>query len=208
MINVNFLKPFIEASAEILEAEAAVSVRRGRLELQKSALTTDDVTVVIHILGDVYGVVLLGMPIQTGLNLVSRIMEQEFTEWNSLAQSGIAELSNVITGRSCVKLSQAGYETNISPPVLITGSGVKISTLDFPRIVVPLETTAGKLLVHLALREKDSNQQADAFEKATACSPAAGEDSTEQSPPEPALIPVPTVSIPLVGLVPDEKVAF
>ena len=164
MVNVNFLKPFLEASVEILEAEASVTVKRGNLELQKSALTTDDVTVVIHIIGDVYGVVLLGMPIQTGLNLVSRIMEQEFTEWSSLAQSGIAELSNVITGRSCVKLSQAGYEANISPPVLITGSGVKISTLDFPRIVVPLDTSAGKLLVHLALREKDSNQSHESIQ--------------------------------------------
>lgn len=158
-MNVNFLKPFIEASAEVLEAEAGLQVTRGNLDLQKSALTTDDVTVVIHIIGDVYGVVLLGMPIQTGLNLVGRILEQEFTEWNSLAQSGVAELSNVITGRSCVKLSKAGYEANISPPVVITGSGVKISTLDFPRIIVPLETSAGKMLVHLALREQTPGKQ-------------------------------------------------
>jgi CheY-specific phosphatase CheX len=33
-----------------------------------------------------------------------------------LAQSGIAELANVITGRASVKLSQAGYEATISPP--------------------------------------------------------------------------------------------
>ena len=155
MVNVNFLRPFTEASAEVMATEASVNVTRGKLELQNTALTTDEVTVVIHILGDVYGVVLLGMTVQTGLNLVSKIMGQEFTEWNSLAQSGIAELCNVITGRSCVKLSKAGYQTDISPPMLITGRGVTISTLDFPRIVVPLETSAGKVLVHLALREQE-----------------------------------------------------
>jgi chemotaxis protein CheX len=158
-MNVNFLKPFIEASAEVLEAEAGVQVTRGKLDMQKSALTTDDVTIVIHIIGDIYGVVLLGMPIQTGLNLVSSILGQDFTEWNSLAQSGVAELSNVITGRSCVKLSKAGFDVNISPPVVITGSGVQISTLDFPRIIVPLETSAGNMLVHLALREQDPTKQ-------------------------------------------------
>jgi hypothetical protein len=34
------------------------------------------------------------------------------------------------------------------------GKGVQVSTLDFPRIVVPLDTGLGRMAVHLALREK------------------------------------------------------
>jgi chemotaxis protein CheX len=42
----------------------------------------------------------------------------------------------VITGQATIKLSQAGYESQISPPTLIEGKDVEISTLDFQRIVV------------------------------------------------------------------------
>lgn len=159
-MNVNFLNPFVDAATEVLMAEAGVkSVNRGSLDLQKSALTTDDVTVIIHLVGEVYGVVLYGMPAKTGLNIVSHIMGQEFTEFGSLAQSGIAELGNVITGRATIKLYKAGYQSNISPPAMIIGSGVQISTLDFPRIVVPLSTEMGNMKVHLALRQVEPGKK-------------------------------------------------
>jgi chemotaxis protein CheX len=152
-MNVKFLNPFVEAATEVLMAEVQATVTRGNLTMQKSALTTDDITVLIHLVGQVQGVVLLEMTESTGLAMVSRMMGQEFTEFSNLAQSGVAELGNVITGRATVKLSENGYQSTISPPTLITGKGIQVSTLDFSRIIVPLETELGSLEVHLALRE-------------------------------------------------------
>jgi len=96
-MNVNFLNPFVDAAVEVLQAEVDVAATKGLLDLQKSALTTDDITVLIHLVGQVHGVVLYGLPFSTGLKMVSHIMDQEFTEFGSLAQSGVAELGNVIT---------------------------------------------------------------------------------------------------------------
>lgn len=158
-MNVKFMNPFVEAAAEVLQAECGVSITRGNLSLQKTALTTDDVTVLISLVGQVQGIVLYGLSIPTGLSLVSRVMDQEFNEFDSLAQSGVAELGNVITGRATVKLSEAGFTSNISPPTLIVGSGTKISTLDFMRIVVPLATEVGDIVVHLAIRENAIERQ-------------------------------------------------
>ncbi len=152
-INVKFLNPFVEAAAEVLKVEVGATVTRGALSLQKSAMTTDDVTVLIHLVGQVYGVVMYGMPQSTGLNMVSRIMGQEFSTFDSLVQSGVAELGNVISGQATIKFSEAGYEANISPPTVISGKNVQISTLDFPRLVIPLTTDLGDLTVHLALKE-------------------------------------------------------
>ncbi len=152
-MNVKFLNPFVEAASEVLETECAVKVMRGNLTLHKSALTTDDVTVLINLVGQVQGVVLYGLSDKTGLALISRVMGQEFTEFDNLAQSGVAELGNVISGQATIRLSRAGYSSNISPPSLIHGKGVTISTLDFSRVVVPLMTEIGDVTVHLALRE-------------------------------------------------------
>jgi chemotaxis protein CheX len=153
-MDVKLLNPFIQAAAEVLKAEVGANVSRGVISLQKSALTSDDITVLINLVGDVYGVVMYGMPTSTGLKMVSKIMGQEFLELNPLAQSGVAELGNVISGQATVRFSEAGYHSNISTPMVVTGNGIEISTLDFARIVVPLETQFGVLTVHLALRER------------------------------------------------------
>jgi chemotaxis protein CheX len=152
-VNVKFLNPFIDAVNEVMKAEVQLDVEKGNLSLAKSALTTDDVTVLISLVGEVQGVVLYGMSIPTGLAMVSKIMGQDFSEFDNLAQSGVAELGNVITGRATIKFAEAGYQSTISPPTLIMGRGMQISTLDFPRIVVPLKSNIGEIIVHLALRE-------------------------------------------------------
>lgn len=162
-MNVKFLNPFVDAAAEVLMAEAKVTMTKGNLTLQKSALTTDEVTVLINLVGQVQGVVLFGISENLGKKLVSKMMGQSFEEFDNLAQSGVAELGNVISGRATVMLSEAGYQSTISPPTMIIGKGVQISTLDFPRIVVPLTCELGEIVIHLALRESQAGEWNDNF---------------------------------------------
>ncbi|HIC89057.1 MAG TPA: chemotaxis protein CheX, partial [Anaerolineae bacterium] len=147
------LNPFITAAAEVLEAETGTTLERGEVSLQQATYTTDDVTTVLTLVGDVVGVVLYDMPTQMALALVSKILGQRFEELDELAQSGIGELGNVITGRAGVKLATSGYETRLSVPTLIIGRGTTVSTLDLPHLVVPLHTQYGTMRIHLALRE-------------------------------------------------------
>jgi chemotaxis protein CheX len=152
-MNVKFLNPFVEAACEVLRAEAGVEITRGDLALAKQPYVTSDVTVLLSIVGRVEGTVFYGMPQATAIELVRRMLGEDLGEFNSLAQSGVAELGNVITGSASVKLAEAGFETTISPPTLLVGRGATISTLDFARLVVPLDIGCGVVVIHLALRE-------------------------------------------------------
>ncbi|MCL4294678.1 MAG: chemotaxis protein CheX [Anaerolineae bacterium] len=153
-MNVKFLSPFVEAAFAVLEAEVGIkTAQRGGLALQRSACTTNDVTALISIVGQVQGVALYGMSQDMALQIVSQILGQPFAEFDELAQSGIGELANVITGQASKRLAEAGYEAKISPPTLILGKGTLISTLDFDRIQVPVLTDLGEFQIHLALRE-------------------------------------------------------
>jgi chemotaxis protein CheX len=163
MANVKFMNPFVDAASDVLAAEVQVEIERGTLGLQKSAMTTNDITVMLSLVGQVEGIVLYEMSTATGLALVSRMMGQDFPEFDNLAQSGVAELGNVITGQATIKLSKEGYRVDISPPTLIQGRDIQISTLDFPRIVVPLKTELGEILVHLALRESEAGAPERSF---------------------------------------------
>lgn len=152
-MNVQFLNPFVEAAFMVLESEAGITAKRGQLSLRRSAATADDITVLISMVGQVNGVALYGLSEDTGIALVSRILDQPFEEFDALAQSGIGEIGNVITGQAGNRLAEAGFEAKISPPTMVLGKGTLISTLDFERLQIPLETELGTIQIHLALRE-------------------------------------------------------
>jgi chemotaxis protein CheX len=152
-MNVKFLNPFVGAASEVLSLELHEVVERGELRLENSLYMTDDVTVIISLIGAVAGTVFFSMSKESALQLASTLMGEKVGVLDKLAQSGIAELGNVITGRASMKLAAAGYETNISTPSLIFGRGATLSTLEYPRLVVPLQISNGSVTIHLALRE-------------------------------------------------------
>ena len=158
-MNVRFLNPFLEAAYKVLQAETGLTVSKGKIELEKSALTTEDITVLISLVGEVQGVVMYGMSEQTCMEIVNRMIDQKLEEFNDFARSGISELGNVITGQASIILSENGLDANISPPTLVEGKSAKISMLDFSRVVVPMEIEVGRLTVHLALRESPAGQR-------------------------------------------------
>jgi chemotaxis protein CheX len=157
-MNVNFLNPFVEAAYEVLKKEMSCEVIRGDLRLENSPYVTDDVTVVIALVGAVEGTVFYSMSSSTAQQFAATMLAEPMDSFNNLAQSGIAELGNVITGRASMCLSRGGFEATISPPSLILGRGASISTLDYPRLVVPLETVFGRVLIHLALRQGSARE--------------------------------------------------
>lgn len=173
MTNVNFMNPFLRAVQEVLHQEVGLAVHRGDLALQNSAYTTSSVTTLLSIVGAVRGVVLYGMDQTMALKLVSTMLGQDQEEFDDLAQSGIAEMGNVITGLAATYLTEAGYTCNISVPTVITGTGTMISTLDFRRLVVPLHTDFGTMSIHLALREDPQQARARSAAKNVASQPPA-----------------------------------
>jgi chemotaxis protein CheX len=152
-MNVKFLNPFVSSAFEVFSMELHEAVERGDLCLENDLYVTDDVTVVLSLIGVVEGTVFYSISLESAMQLASTLMDETFNTFNKLAQSGIAELGNVITGRASMKLAEAGYETNISTPSLIIGKGATISTLEYPRLIVPLITSKGTVTIHLALRE-------------------------------------------------------
>ena len=153
-MRVEFVNPFVQAAREVVEYEIGGQTARGKIRVEKSAYTTDEVTAVVGVAGRVAGVVLYSMSEATARAIVSRLMAQEFPEFDSLAQSGIGELGNVITGRAGALLAEAGYPSNITPPALLVGKGTMVTTLDLNRLVFPLQTEVGPLEVQVVLREK------------------------------------------------------
>ncbi len=151
-MRAEFINPFLQAATEVLESELGSAPQRGAVGLQRSAYTSDDVTAVVAVTGEVAGMVMFAMNETTARAMVSRMMGQDFPEFDALAQSGIAEIGNVITGRAAVLLSEAGFPSDLAPPMLLVGRNTMISTLDVQRLVIPMDTDVGRIEIQVALK--------------------------------------------------------
>lgn len=148
----DILEPFVQAAREVLAHEIGAEVTPGRLSLEKGAATTLDVTVVIGITGRLTGVALYSMENEVARGIVGKMVGSPVAELDELALSGIAELGNVITGHATTLLAQLGLHCDISPPMLLLGSGSRISTMAIQRLVIPLETDLGTLSAQVAIK--------------------------------------------------------
>lgn len=153
MVSVNFMNPFLKAAQSVLAAEVGSDVKRGDIKMETNCYTPEDVTVLLSVVGDVQGIVMYSMSIPMALAMVSEMLGEDHREFDELAQSGIAEMGNVITGVVTTYLAEAGYQCSISVPTLVVGRGTMLSTLDFKRVVIPLLTDFGPMSIHIALRE-------------------------------------------------------
>src|SRR5579859_2553606 len=151
-MKVEFINPFVQAVTEVLESELGTAPERGIIGLQRSAYTSNEVTAVVAVAGEVAGMVMFAMTAKTAQGMVSKMLGQDFPEFDALAQSGIAEIGNVITGRAAILLAEAGFPSDLAPPMLLVGRGTMISTLDVQRLVIPLETDLGKIEIQVALK--------------------------------------------------------
>ena len=151
-MRAEFINPFLQAASEVLESELGKKPLRGNVGLQRSGYTSDEVTAIVAVTGEIAGMVMFAMNEATARAMVSRMMGQEFETFDALAQSGIAEIGNVITGRAAVLLSEAGFTSDLAPPMLLVGANTMISTLDVQRLVIPLETELGKVEIQVALK--------------------------------------------------------
>ncbi len=143
---------FISSAQSVLQAEVGSPVSVGQAGVQTERSTSQQVTALIGVTGSVKGVMMFGLSEQTAKQAVSRMIGQETTSMDELTQSGIAEMGNVIAGTAATALSEKGHYCTISPPILVFGSGVTISTVSIPRLVVPLETPCGLIEMQLAIK--------------------------------------------------------
>lgn len=152
-MKAEFVNPFVTSAFNVLQTETRAEVTKGAVTLQDSPLVSDEVTVLIGVVGRAQGLVLYGMSERTSKGLVSAMTGETISVFDALAESAVAELGNVITGLASGELERAGYPCKIAPPSVVVGKGTSISTLSIKRLVIPLQTKFGDITVHVALRE-------------------------------------------------------
>lgn len=154
MLKVEFVNPFLEAAFEVFETETKLKLDKGPLSIQKSSLTSQEVSVLIGVTGEIHGQVIYGMSSKSAKKIASAMIGKTVPLMDELAQSAISELGNMITGLATVKFGDTYSNLAITPPTLIIGTSVLISTIDIQRLYIVLMSEIGDIEVSIALKEQ------------------------------------------------------
>jgi chemotaxis protein CheX len=149
-MQADILNAFLRAASRCLSQETHGPVRRLGLNLEDSDLLSHEVNVYVAMVGQVRGMCLVSMSLETARRLVGQMMGEELKELNEIALSALAETGNLVSGLATVELSQLGLECDITPPTLMVGKRARVSALGLPRFVIPLATPVGDVFIQVA----------------------------------------------------------
>lgn len=154
-MKVEYVSPFVAASMSVVQTLIGSTPSRGQLSARPQVFTSQQVNIVCGVIGDIEGQVIYGMSVVTADKIASAMCGQPIVTFDQLAASAIAELGNMISGNSATLLSQQGYSVDITPPTIVKGTNVKITTLDIPALVIPIEIAEiGCIEINVSLQER------------------------------------------------------
>lgn len=153
-MKVEYINPFVSAAFSVLETVLGQQPAKGQLGMRPSIFTSQQCNVITGVAGRIEGQVIYGMSLITADKVASTMIGQPIRTFDQLAASAIAEMGNMITGNAMALLSEAGYVCDITPPTIVRGSNVKISTLNIPALIIPLTVEQGEIELTVSLQER------------------------------------------------------
>jgi len=138
-MNIEYINPFIEASQTVLKQIAQIDVKLGKVYLKDSPYKSESIVIIVGITGSIRGQAIFTMSRELAMVIASSMMYgMEITEFDEIPKSAIAELTNMILGNAATLLYNKGVCIEITPPFLLLGDNVQISSNKMKTICVPL----------------------------------------------------------------------
>lgn len=150
-MKTEFINPFIIAAFSVLESVLGETPEKGETAVQSDRMAHSQMTFSIGITGAVTGHVMIGMDYATADNVASKMVGSRISHVDSLAASALAELTNMICGNGLMHLGSHGLICDMTPPTIISGMNIEISTLAVPALIVPLTLEIGEVYVTVSL---------------------------------------------------------
>jgi chemotaxis protein CheX len=155
VMKVDYVNPFVVACRSVLKQVVKVEPELGRVTARPRIFTTQQCNILAGIAGHIEGQVIFGMSLITADRLATQMLGHPVVTFDQMAASAITELGNMIAGNAVTLLADAGFPAQITPPTIIRGTNVRVSTLDIPALSIPMAVgDLGDLEVNVSLRER------------------------------------------------------
>ncbi len=154
-MKVEFINPFIKASTEVLKMIAQIDFATGKPYMKVSPFTPSSVLIVVGITGDIKGQAVISMSDDLAKSVASKMMMgMPVNELDEMAKSAISELGNMIMGNTATLLFNNEIHVDITPPSLMVGDGITISSGSMTTVGIPLTSEIGTMTLDISIKEK------------------------------------------------------
>ncbi len=151
-MKVEHINPFLAGACSVLEMVLGEMPTKEGLTAQPASFTSEQCNVVCGVTGDAQGQVIYGMSLSVADKIASHMLGEPIKTFDALAASAVAELGNMISGGAMQHLHDNGFICDITPPTIIRGNNVEISTLSIPAVIIRLKTNKGLFRITVGLQ--------------------------------------------------------
>ncbi len=150
-MKAEFVNPFLTPAMDVWRKELGGELGFSEAELVSGNFTTEDITALIGVTGKLKGNVFYEFSHETALRVAGTMCGEPITELDEISMSALGEMANMITGNATIHLANAGYDCDISTPVLLP-KGAAFQTPN-PQIRALFTSELGPMSIRVSLQE-------------------------------------------------------
>lgn len=153
-LDVQFMNPFINSTLKVLEITCQTKSQKEEVQLKKEPGFSGEVSAFYPIESPLFsGYFALSFPTTTYLNIISKMLMEEYTEVNEENKDGVAELCNQIFGNAKSEFSgNAAAGLKMQKPSIYTRPESDEQNLG-PRICIRFSSDQGDFYIETAVRK-------------------------------------------------------
>ncbi len=137
-LDVNNINPFLQSTMSVFESVTQLKLSVGKPSLADFSFGQPTYTITVGIVGQMKGQAVLAMDIEHAKEIASKMMfGMPVAELDEMACSALNELSNMIMGNTATLFSTQGKLIDITPPISMSGTNLRMQA-DISPICVPL----------------------------------------------------------------------
>lgn len=149
-MDVRLVNPFINATINVLETMAFMTVDAGKPYLKKDNVAIGDVTGVLGLTGVANGTISVTFEKKCILAVVSNMFGETMSELNNEIADAVGELTNMISGQARRELEEIGKVFKAAIPSVVTGRNHSIiHYTEGPKIAIPFYTADGEFTIEV-----------------------------------------------------------
>ena len=153
-MKVEYINSFIKASTEVINNFVAEKFNVGKPYIRSNPFPTREIVIILGITGDIKGQAVFSMTEQMAKTIASgMMMGMPVDEIDEMAKSALSELGNMIMGNSATLLFNVGVKIDITPPSLVKGTAIEISSAGMETICVPLISELGEIEFDIGIKK-------------------------------------------------------
>ena len=138
-MDAKLVNPFVDAFTTVMPQMGFPEPKRNKLYVREKNAISLGVSVIVGFTKQIRGNVVYNMSEDTAKFIASTMMMgMPVAEFDTMAQSAISEMSNMLTANAATNLTSMGLEVDISTPSLSVGKDFQVKISDTQYLTVEM----------------------------------------------------------------------